>query len=58
MSDLTKKGSIVFGLIMFALGIAWAGDGLGYYATTINWGSLVAIWIGIGSLGFSLSKFS
>jgi len=58
MSDFTKKGSIIFGLIMFALGVVWYLQDLGWLASNINVGSLVVLWVGIGCLGYSLSKYT
>jgi hypothetical protein len=53
MSDFTKKGSIVFGLIMFGLGVGWV-----FAPYAVNWGPLVVLWVGIGCLGYSVSKYS
>ncbi len=53
MSELTKKGSIIFGLIVFAIGVAWV---VKPYAA--NWGALALMWFGIGALGYSVSKYS
>ncbi len=53
MSDFAKKGSIVFGLIMFAIGTAWVVQ-----PTAANWGALAIMWFGVGALAFSLSKHS
>ena len=53
MSDFAKKGSIVFGLIMFAIGVAWVVKPM-----AANWGALSVVWFGVGALAFSLSKFS
>jgi fucose permease len=53
MSDFSRKGSIVFGLILFAIGVAWVWSP---YAA--NWGALAIMWFGIGALGYSVSKYS
>lgn len=53
MSEFLKKASIVFGLILFAIGVAWV-----WSPYVANWGALAVMWGGIGALGFSVSKYS
>ncbi len=53
MSDFTKKGSIIFGLILFAIGVAAV-----VRPDAANWLALGFMWFGIGALGYSASKYS